>query len=323
MAEVAKRISLIDIYEVIVFSSKRHLSEDIGNGKLLREFLDENNIKFFSEDNINKSKLIDGYIDKSALGIAFGASWVFEKKFVRKFHKPLLDFMGIDLPRYRGGAHYSWQILFNNKKGCCNLQIIEGGEDKFHKGPIIKRKIFTFDRHCCIPIDYFNQAVPIERDFIVEFLNQVKYGKEFKKNMLNEKESTYYPFLHTLINGWINWNWNALEITKFICAFDEPYRGASTRINNKRVFLKKVFLEKRDKDIHPFSAGIVVHKDKKFIRVLAKEGTLRVEKVIDENNNDLMKNIKLGDRFYSLTQDLEKAITFKATYSSKGLKNGQ
>ena len=48
------------------------------------------------------------------------------------------------------------------------------------------------------------------------------------------------PRLATDINGWVDWSWNSLDLTRFIDAFGSPYPGASTYINEKRVRLKQV-----------------------------------------------------------------------------------
>ena len=49
----------------------------------------------------------------------------------------------------------------------------------------------------------------------------------------NEGSSVYMPRLHTLTNGFINWDWSSKEIGLFIRAFDDPHEGASTFIDSK------------------------------------------------------------------------------------------
>lgn len=320
LARAAVELSGLKDYEIVVFSSPRHLNGLIDGDNTLKAVLAKHKVAFFSEEDINSSVRVGKFIDSNTLGVAMGASWVFQKSFVRRFANPLLDFMGIDLPRYRGGAHYTWQILFSNKKGCCNLQIIYGGKGTFHKGPVIKHKVYRLSSGCRLPVDYFREALPVEMDFLLEFLREAKQGRIFKMHRLDESKSTYFPFLHTLSNGWIDWSWSADEIVRFICAFDDPYGGASTRHNGKRVLLKGADIEKKDRMAHPFAAGLIIHKNDKFIKVMARGGILRISGVTDIRKNPAIKKIKPGDRFISLHDDLERASGFKAEYSAGGLK---
>ncbi len=321
LAETASALTKEKNYQVVVFSSVRHLEESVsGYDSSLKKILEKNKIQYFCEEDINQSKEISRFLDGDTLAMAMGAAWVFEKSFVKKLAKPFLDFMGIDLPRYRGGGHYTWQILFNNRKGCCNLQVISGGEETFHQGAIIKRKEYRLAESCRQPVDYFNAAVKVEKDFIFEFLKEIEEGKDFDLMPLNEEESTYYPFLSTPHNGWINWDWDVQAIEKFICAFDDPYLGASTRLNGKRVFVKKCRIEKVDADIHPFAAGLVIFVAAGFIRVMVKGGVLRIEKIYSEKQKDVLKEVRKGDRLWSTAEDIDRAFTFQAQYGARGLK---
>ena len=47
----------------------------------------------------------------------------------------MLNFNGIPVPKYLGGAHYTWQILNSDKSGGNVLQEITENIDK---GPILK-----------------------------------------------------------------------------------------------------------------------------------------------------------------------------------------
>ena len=54
----------------------------------------------------------------------------------------------------------------------------------------------------------------------------------------------------------------------FINAFDDPYKGASTFINKKRVYFKKCSLEKLENtNFHSFQAGIIIRKHKDIVYV--------------------------------------------------------
>ena len=89
--------------------------------------------------------------------------------------------MGIPLPQYRGGAHYTWQILMENKMGCCNLQMVNEHtvQGVFDSGEIIKTEDYNFPDTVRSPNDYFEVAVAHEVKFVKAFLNEIREGKKF------------------------------------------------------------------------------------------------------------------------------------------------
>ena len=308
--------------ELTVFSSQRHLDDVVDHDRrTLRSILDELAIPYSSTDDINSEPGLREYVTPTTLGLALGAAWVFEKQTVELFQGKLLDFMGIALPEYRGGAHYSWQILRRNKLGCCNLQIIEGGHEAFHKGEIIKRQEYVFPSTVRIPQDYFDAAVPHEVAFLEEFFAEVAGQRDFERHSLQEDHSTYFPFLSTLNNGFINWSWRTEDIESFICAFDDPYAGASTFLNGERVFLKNCYAELGDGDFHPFQSGLVYRKTDKAIFVATAGGAIVVRSLSNETGGNMFAAIQPGVRFYTPQTILDQALQFNAVYDAGGLRS--
>lgn len=316
MADFVYFLKKNTFFDIVVFSSKRHLEELVpGQKNILSAFLKKNKIRFYNSENINKDKKLKKEITLNSLGIALGASWVFEKPTVLLFKKNhFLDFMGIDLPKYRGGAHYTWQILHQNRQGCANLQIIEGGKDVFHKGAILLRENFTLPKELKTPLDFFDFISKKETDFLKKFLEDINRGKDFKLQKLDESKSSYYPFLNTKMNGFIDWSWSGKDIYLFINAFSDPYPGASTFVNGKPVFLKNCRLLPAEEKYHPFTAGIVVRKDKNSIYIASRGNLLAVEEVL---------NVSVGDRFFTPSTELDKAMVWKTVYEANGLKNNK
>jgi len=313
-------------YQLAVFSSKRHLDETVpakvpGSRKTLRQILKQNHTLFYESADINRDKHLRRLARSASLGIAFGAAWIFEKKTVKLFRRNhLLDFMGIDLPRYRGGAHYTWQILHGNLKGCANLQIIRGGAASFHRGEILKRQEYTLPAKMVHPIDYFNFMAKKETAFLKEIFQELRRGKNFQTAKLDESQSSYYPFLSTITHGWINWGWTGRQIWQFVRAFDEPYAGASTFFDNGQVRLKACTLLEAAENYHPFTSGVVVRKDKTGVSVAALGALLHFKIAMDEKGKNLMPKILPGQRFYTPASKLDEALRFNAVYNAQGLK---
>ena len=311
-------------HEVFVFASKRHLKEFIDKKHTLLESLSDLNVGCFTPEDINDDPDFLNNISPNTLGIGFGEVWTFHKETIDRFNGRLFDFMGIRLPQYRGGAHYSWQIMRKNKTGACNLQVINEDmiQGVFDSGEIIKSKEYLFPESARIPKDYFNAAVKEEVFFLTDFINDIENDREFTLSQIPEQFSIYFPRLNTLKHGWIDWSWNTEDIVTFINAFDDPYPGASTYLDQKFVRLKNVGIEYNDGPFHPFQFGIVYKTNDTGIYVATKNGTVIIGTLLDEDNREIVKSIQTGQRFFTPGIKIEEAMTFKAEYDGEGLKDG-
>lgn len=66
---------------------------------------------FHASDDFNRDPVAPEFLGHPFLGIGACAAWTFSADFVSRFADQLLDFMGIPLPRYLGGAHNAWMIF--------------------------------------------------------------------------------------------------------------------------------------------------------------------------------------------------------------------
>jgi len=323
MAALCKRLVGRDL-DLMLFTGPRHLDDPVEkDGTTLRQIVERLRISYCSTDEINAEPALVSFVTPSTLGLALGAAWVFGKELVARFNGRLLDFMGIALPQYRGGAHYTWQILRKNRQGCCNLQVIHGGVETFHQGEIIKRKEYFFPAGARIPQDYFDAAIPHELAFLEEFFDEVGRGEGFELRPLQESFSSYFPFLYTPRHGFVDWRWSTEEIERFICAFDRPYAGASTFVNGQRVYLKSCHAEYSDGAFHPFQVGLVYRKRDNALFVATRDGTVVVKQVLDEEGLDILAQVEPGQRLYTPQRYLEAAMTFQAVYDPEGIQEGR
>lgn len=310
--------------EVVLFSSPRQIDEKMDSkGTTLGDLVKEKNIKYFITEDINSEKKLYDFISKNTLGLGLGEAWSFSKEILDKFEGRLLDFMGIPLPKYRGGAHYSWLILSGEKKWGCCMQVINEDtvQGEFDSGEIVKRKDYLIPHTCRIPQDIFDYACKEDVEFIMEFIEEAVKGKEFILENIKEESSIFFPRLHTLHNGWINWNWEGEAIERFICAFDEPYAGASTMCNGRLIRMKGVsFIEKENK-YHPFQSGLVLRVIEEKVFVATTSGILKINMIFDENNKIANNTIKPGVRFFTPIEKIQESLIFQANYDARGLKN--
>jgi len=125
LAEFALYLNKQMKYSMHIYSCERQLKEQIfPDGRTLGSVLKTNKIEFRSVEDINSDAHVNEFVTTGTLGIGMGEAWQFSKELIKKFDGRLVDFMGIRLPQYRGGAHYSWQILRKTRLGCANLQVV-------------------------------------------------------------------------------------------------------------------------------------------------------------------------------------------------------
>lgn len=303
-------------FKIFVFTSDR-LVEKTVDGVPLEDFLEQNNIEYEVTANINSNKTIKNLATCDSLGISFGAPWIFKKELIDLFNSRLLNSHARNLPRNRGGGGFSWLILNNERESSSLLHIIDTGIDS---GDIIKRKDYTFPDSCKIPIDYESYAFEMDRLFFDEFVDDIINKRTFNLVKQNSNESTYFPRLHSLTQGLIDWELDRDDIIRFIRAFDDPYCGALTYLKDKRVFLKKCEAAVEGDRFHPFLSGLVYRKIDSGVFIVTKTGGIVVSEVIDEDGNLMIDEIREGQRLFTPALDLEKAKTFHPVYTSKGLK---
>lgn len=317
------RIGLRMGKDVFCFAVKRHLSEKLTrNNKLtLAQALKKEKVPFCEKQNINGCRELKMMASDGSIGIGLGEAYTFSSNTIRLFKGMLFDFMVIDLPRYRGGAHFTWQILRSDNKGCWNIQMINKDmiPGVYDSGKVLMKRIYRITEKASSPQAYFDASFENGRMIFVDFLRKIDRGQNFKLFGINEKESQYFPRLSTPKHGFIDWSWQCREINSFIAAFGEPYCGASTFINNTRVYLKECSFQLSEGEFHPFMSGLIFRIYRGTAFVAARGGTLKVKYVADQSGRQIITDLKAGQRFYTPQKYLERAMQFCSDYNAGGL----
>ena len=106
-----------------------------------KESLIANGVRVLITDDINQDDAAKNILSHfSDLCICFGPAWIFNLDILELFNYAILNFNGIPIPRYLGGAHHSWQILNRNYEGGCFYQLITETVDR---GPVIHHEKFS------------------------------------------------------------------------------------------------------------------------------------------------------------------------------------
>ena len=257
-----------------------------------------------------------------SLFISLGARYIFKANTINQlFRKNLINFHSTRLPYDAGGADITWRILREDRIDNQLCHIIDEGLDT---GPIIDSSNSIYPKSCIIPADFKKFRKKLFLEFYKKTISNLKKGGFFELKNNPSYIGRYNPRINTEIDGIIDWNLNPYDLISFINAFDEPYKGASTFLNTGnfgKIFIKSAQLHAGDSSNHPYMSGIVSRHDKDWLVVCTNsKHSLLIEKVIDKKGENIIKKIKVGDRFYSPSAELEKAKKTRITYTSSGMK---
>ena len=253
----------------------------------------------------------------NSLALCFGSPWIFGEHVLARFGAGMINFNGIPIPRYLGGAHYTWQILNGDRTGGCLLQEITMDVDR---GPVLRRHLFDLPAGVRLPEDYFLANYEEGCRFMEQVIGDIRADKAFEPIEFSSLDEgrLYFPRLNTLENGWIDWSWTALEIERFCCAFDRPYAGAATLLGGTVVRLSDVRLTETIEALHPFVAGLVVRNTAQEARIAARGGLLAVAAARSEDGGDAMGLLKEGRRLLTPSDRLSHALTCRPALTAKG-----
>ncbi len=278
-------------------------------------------IQFKKYSSNNKTKLSDIYILKDQyefltdhyasigendLFISIGSPWIFKLNFIKKIKHEIYNLHGTHLPMYKGGTVASWYIMNRKRTGLCALQVLS---EKIDSGDIIYWDEYLIPIECRKPVDFINLYEEKNIAFIIGLIKNYKVQNTFDYNTTSKQLdylSTYWPRLSSKFHGVIDWSWNGFDIESFICAFDEPYLGSRTRLNNQIVYIKDVYFQPGENTYHPFQSGLIYRISKIGVFVAVKGGSLLIRKILDKENNLINSKVKLGDRLSSNLTDLQK-----------------
>ncbi len=260
-------------------------------------------------------------VTAETLGISLGAAWIFRKEVIDLFGGRLLNCHGSCLPEDRGGGGFSWRIMRGERRGRCVLHQVDEGVDS---GPLLCSADYTFPDRCRVPADFFKEQRARDLSFLVDFVKKVKRGYALPLTPQEEARATYWPRLDTLLHGVIDWRWNVQEIERFICAFDQPYPGASTFVRGGEVRLRGCSMApSEDRAFHSFQSGLIYRIHGGAVYVACCAGNLRIGQVTHPDGTNAMVALSPGDRFWTPAHLLERARITRVFHSSTGEKHYQ
>ena len=288
---------------VFVISSKEQINEKIYYTKdSLKNYLLKNEIKFKVLSNLNNIKKWSYLVNKKSIGISYSCRWIFKKKEINLFNGKLINIHSSNLPSFRGGGGLTWNIMSQNYMSGTTIHLIN---EKIDTGLSLVTKSFKFPlnvRDSLFKMQKYSLKFrrKIIKNFLIKLINNGKFNL---KNIPNNSNSYYWPRISTKKNAWINWSWNAEQITDFVKSCSYPYEGAATNLKKKIVRFQKVRMTKNKIKFHPFQYGLIYKIIKNEIYVAAKNYGI----IFDISNLKDKKGL-LGKRLYSTSRNLEKSL---------------
>jgi methionyl-tRNA formyltransferase len=305
--------------QMIEINKKLNLKSFIITSKDQKKLI-SSKLKYFIFPSINlsfKNFILKNMKIENSIFISLSSRWIFTKKDINNFFKTqIINFHPSRLPLDSGGGGFSWRIMNNDK--ICNL-LFHQINNEIDGGPILYSETSIFPYYCKIPKDYFDFQKEMTPIFYKKFISKLINGHEFKLFEQPSYLRTYFPRLDQKSNSWINWNMRDEELIRFINAFDDPYSGAQTKINNKIVSIKKAHLHGGEVTNHSFFSGIIIRKDKKFLVVATNSASvLLIEDVFNSKGNNIFNKLKVGDRFHTPSTLIDKSLNLRVYYGPNG-----
>jgi len=325
-------------FNITIIAATRHINEQLVlANETLAQTCQQLSLTQHAINDINhlSKQQLSAIIPKKAMAICFGPAWVFSERIIQEFHYGMFNINAIPIPHYLGGAHYTWQLLNNNREGGCFFQQIT---HKLDQGDIFAKHKFTISKQATTPHEYFVENVKQGSHFIEKLAQMFIQGDTFSPSHyapLNE-DRLYLPRLRTDKQGYINWQWSAAEIVSFCQGFDSPYIGAASFFDKKTLRFKKMKLTSLTDDnnnkimpMHPFCTGIIIRKIIKktqstsstSIIVAAINGFIELGEVTDHQGQCVKADLKEGMRLHTPQNVLEEAMAYQVIIDGQGFKD--
>jgi len=218
---------------------------------------------------------------KSDIAISINYPGIIPQSIIELFEYGILNAHAGDLPRYKGNACQSWAILNGEKKiGLCIHKMIG---DKLDAGDIIARMYYpiTINTKITEILDWISKTTP---QLIIKSLNILKDNSDFVLQTQHENDdSSLRCFPLKPSDGKINWNSTSDDILKKINAFNKPFQGAYSFLNEKKIIIWDAQLTEYKFNFCAIP-GQVICIEKGFIKVACLNSIIRINKVEYDNS---------------------------------------
>ncbi|HEY5123960.1 MAG TPA: methionyl-tRNA formyltransferase [Ignavibacteria bacterium] len=228
--------------------------------------------------------------EKPDLCIVVGWYWKISPEILSSVPNGFIGLHASLLPKYRGFAPLVWAIINGEKRTGISLFYLEDGIDT---GNIIGQKQFTISQTDSIRTVLEKSEIYCDKLLKENYL-KILSGNASKKSQTNSYAS--YCSERKPEDGLINWTDSNKNIYNFIRAQSEPYPGAFTYIDSKKIRIWKA-------NIFPYPyhgiPGTIIQINSDSAVVVCGQGALILNEVQFEEQNKCPAQtvLKYGIRF--------------------------
>jgi len=240
----------------------------------------EFNVPLFKIKNINDAETF-ALVKDCAPDISFVVGWsqLVKREFIESASYTCVGMHPTLLPRHRGRAPLPWAIIMGLKKTGVTMFHIDVEADN---GDIIGQVEVDIDFDDDAE-SLYKKTLDAHVDLIRNYWPYLNKG-EAPRIKQDEARASYWP-KRTPLDGIIDWNSGAGNIYDWIRALSNPYPGAFTFLDDKKIFIWKARPEAGEcEDARP---GAILRLDEQGMLVCTGEGMIRITSLQFEDEDRL------------------------------------
>jgi methionyl-tRNA formyltransferase len=202
--------------------------------KRVKEYCESQGLPIFiGNPRENKSK---PFLSSKSCDVILSINYLFiiEEELINFPNLYSINVHGSLLPKYRGRTPHVWAIINNENKTGVTAHLIDSGCDT---GDIIEQievEISKEETGASI-LDKFNKLYfPLIKSVLSKIQN-----KQIEPIPQNHSQATFFG-KRTPEDGMIDWNWQKERILNWVRAQSNPYPGAFTYVNEKKLTIDKI-----------------------------------------------------------------------------------
>ncbi|PKP35109.1 MAG: methionyl-tRNA formyltransferase [Bacteroidetes bacterium HGW-Bacteroidetes-17] len=260
---------LISVIDYIIIATDKNIANDYSNE--IKTWAISNNINTLPRDSFELSKCISKFY------IAIGWRWIIQIK----ENSNLIVLHDSLLPKYRGFNPLVTALINGDTEiGVTALF----GSQEYDKGDIISQEIITIQYPIKIQ-EAINKISLLYQKILSDLLSDIYNNNPLKASKQDDSKASYSVWRDEE-DYKIDWSKSAEDIKRFIDAVGNPYKGASTFLNNMKIrithaeVVEDILIANRD-------FGKLIFKKDNYPVIICGKGLLKITEVNSTNNKNL------------------------------------
>lgn len=198
-------------------------------------------IPYFFTTSLENPKIVE-FLEKVKADIGVSVNWVglVRETTISRFKHGILNAHLGDIPRFRGNACSNWAIINGEKEIVLSIHLMEGGQLDCGRVLVQDRMSIGDDTYIGDVHRWANEMIPCS------FVNAIDLIKKDPNSMLKYADpcaaESFRCYPRCPGDGLIDWKHQAIEIHRLIRASSEPFAGAFTFHQVKRLTIWRASL---------------------------------------------------------------------------------